>query len=198
MLTDERNFYSPQFFQHAERIPTNKTNCNGRKRSQTHTYELHNDGWRTHTNGNEFFSGPIRKYTQVDVGGCSSMCELTLVVVCLCVSWRQWLFVYVWVDVGGCSSMCEWTSVVVCLCVSWRRWLFVYVWVDVSGCSSMCELTSVVVRLCVSWRRWLSSMCELTSMCEGDFKLVFTWCFIVIDAYIHIEDKTAGKIMKSM
>jgi len=62
-------------FQHAQNIPTNKANWNGRKRSQTHIYELHNDGRRTHTNWNEFESGPICKYTQVDVGGRSSMCE---------------------------------------------------------------------------------------------------------------------------
>ena len=60
----------------------NKTNWNGRKRSQTHIYELHNDGRRTHTNWSEFYSGPIRKYTQVDVGGCSSMCEGALEVSC--------------------------------------------------------------------------------------------------------------------
>jgi len=36
---------------------------------------VHNDGRRTHTNWNEFYSGPIRKYTQVNVGCCSSMCE---------------------------------------------------------------------------------------------------------------------------
>ena len=74
MLTnDGQNFYSPPFFQHSQIIPTNKTNWNERKRSQTHTYELHNDGRRTQ---NEFYSIiGIRKYTQVDVGGCWSMCE---------------------------------------------------------------------------------------------------------------------------
>ena len=53
-------------FQHAQKNLTNKTNCNGRKRSQTHIYELHNDGRGTqcHTYGNKF-----------DVGNCSSMCE---------------------------------------------------------------------------------------------------------------------------
>ena len=45
------------------------------KRSQTYTYYLHNDGRPIHTNWNEFYSSPIRKYTQVDVAGCSSMCE---------------------------------------------------------------------------------------------------------------------------
>ena len=197
---------------------------------------------RIHTNSTTMDDEHILMGTNFSQVLFASTHKLTSVVVRLCVSWRRWLFVYVWVDVGGCLSMCELTSVVVCLCVSWRRWLFVYVWVDVSGCLSMCELMSVVVLLCVSWRRgclsmceltsvvvclcvswlrWLfvyvwvdvsgclffnlwvdvggcSSMCELTSMCEGDFKLVFTWCFIVIDAYIHIEDKTAGKIMKSM
>ena len=69
MLTnDRRNFYSQQYFQHAQKTPTNKTYCNGRKRSQTYIYELHNDWWRTHTDGNVFYAGPIRKYTQVDVG----------------------------------------------------------------------------------------------------------------------------------
>ena len=53
-------------------------NSNERKRSQTHTYELHNDGRRTHTNWNEFYSGPIRKYTQVDVGGCSNYVNSSL------------------------------------------------------------------------------------------------------------------------
>jgi len=44
MLTNDRqNFYLPQFLQHAQIYPTNKDNCNGHKRSQTHTYELHND-----------------------------------------------------------------------------------------------------------------------------------------------------------
>ena len=78
MITNgRRNIY----FQHAQTIPTNKTNWNGCKRSQTHTYELHNDGRQTHTNWNEFTSGPIRKYTQVDVGGCSFMCEGALNIV---------------------------------------------------------------------------------------------------------------------
>jgi len=75
---DRRNFYSPQFCLHAQKIPTNLTYWNGRKRSQTHTYELHNDGWRQHTNGNEFYSGPNRKYTQVDAGCCLAMCDLFL------------------------------------------------------------------------------------------------------------------------
>jgi len=63
---------------HALKVRTNKINCNGRKRSETHTYELHNDVWRTHTNWNKFHSGPIRQYTQVDVGSCSSLCEEAL------------------------------------------------------------------------------------------------------------------------
>ena len=64
---DRRNFYSPHIFQHS--------NFNGRKRTQAHTYELHTDERRTHTNVSEFYSGPIRKYMQVDVRGSSSMCE---------------------------------------------------------------------------------------------------------------------------
>jgi len=35
----------------------------------THTYELHSDVTRTHTHEGEVYAGPIRKYTQVDVGG---------------------------------------------------------------------------------------------------------------------------------
>ena len=72
---NRRIFYSSHFFQHAQTIPTNKTNWNESKRSQTHTYELHNDGRRTHTNWNEIQSDSTRKYMQVDVGGCSSICE---------------------------------------------------------------------------------------------------------------------------
>jgi len=40
-----------------------------RKRSQPHPYELHSDVTRTHTHESEVYAGPIRKYTQVDVGG---------------------------------------------------------------------------------------------------------------------------------
>ena len=69
LMNVRRNFSTCSKFQ------TNKTNCNGRNRSQTHTYELHTDGRRTHTNWNEIYLGPIRKYTQVDVGGYSSMCD---------------------------------------------------------------------------------------------------------------------------
>ena len=42
---------------------------------KAHTYELHTDERRTHTNVSEFYSGPIRKYMPVDVRGSSSMCE---------------------------------------------------------------------------------------------------------------------------
>jgi len=66
---DRRNIYSPQYFQHAQTIPTNKTNWNGRKRSQTHAYELHNDRRRTRTNGDEFHSGHIRKNKRLYVRG---------------------------------------------------------------------------------------------------------------------------------
>ena len=67
----DETFIRHTSFQHAQKIPTNTTNCNRGKRSQAHIYELHNNGRLTHSNWNEFYSGPIRKYTQVDVGGCS-------------------------------------------------------------------------------------------------------------------------------
>ena len=57
------------FFSTRSKTPTNKTNWNGRKRSQTRTYKLHNDERRKQTHWKEFYSGPIRKYTLVDVGG---------------------------------------------------------------------------------------------------------------------------------
>ena len=63
------------FFSTRSKTPTNKTNWNGRKRSQTRTYKLHNDERRKQTHWKEFYSGPIRKYTLVDVGGYSSVWE---------------------------------------------------------------------------------------------------------------------------
>ena len=36
--------------------------------------ELVDERW-AHTDSYEFYSGPICKYMQVDIGGCSSMCE---------------------------------------------------------------------------------------------------------------------------
>ena len=75
-FTNDRHIlYLSQCFQHGQIIPTNKTDWNGRKRSQTHTYEPQKDGWRTHTTGNDFC---LRSYSQVHI------------------SWRRGLFLCVW------------------------------------------------------------------------------------------------------
>ena len=85
MLTnDERTFYSPHNVQHAQNISTNKTNCNGCKRSQTHTYELHNDGDEhilIGTNFTQVLFASTSKLTSGDV----RLCVLTSGIVRLCV-----------------------------------------------------------------------------------------------------------------
>ena len=82
MFTNDRqNFYSPHFFQHAQKNPTNMTNLNGRKHSQTHTYELHNDGDEhilIGTNFTQVLFASTRKLTSGVVRLCEGAFRFTL------------------------------------------------------------------------------------------------------------------------